>query len=385
MIVNAIKRSIVVRLLVDLKVTVVCLLLLFLLTLLGTIHQVDNGIYAAQKRYFESFFVLVAGFFPLPGAQLVLWVLFVNLLSATIFRFVYRIKRIGILIIHGGVFILFFGMFFTQYFAQESFLSLLEGEGRNTTTDYFDWEVAVWNSRSQTREISAINVGPLGEGKSITIPTYGIKLVPQRYFKNARAFRRAGNDPILSANGSGISNIEEARASPDPKENFPGLLIEVQHQSGVSSSVLLYGGDIAPAVISTGKEFLALELRRIRYPMPFILSLDDFRVQFYPNSDIPRSFESDVMLQTPKLTRRVRISMNHPLRYSGYTFYQASYAIDGTGQETSTLAVVHNRSRIVPYVGTIVVGAGLMIHFVLTLVLRRTRRRRANRLAIRTE
>ena len=146
MLAAAIKRYPVVRLLIDLRITVVCLLLLFVLTFLGTIHQIDNGIYSAQKKYFESFFTLAAGFVPLPGAQLVLWVLFVNLVAATIYRFVYKAKRIGILIIHGGLFVLLFGMFFTQYFAQESFLSLLEGEGGNVTTDYFDWEVAVWGS-----------------------------------------------------------------------------------------------------------------------------------------------------------------------------------------------------------------------------------------------
>ena len=73
MLAAAIKRYPVVRLLIDLRVTVVCLALLFVLTFLGTMHQIDNGIYSAQKKYFESFFTLAAGFVPLPGAQLVLW------------------------------------------------------------------------------------------------------------------------------------------------------------------------------------------------------------------------------------------------------------------------------------------------------------------------
>ena len=36
-----------------------CLLLLcmFLLTILGTLYQVDNGLYAAKQRYFLSWFV----------------------------------------------------------------------------------------------------------------------------------------------------------------------------------------------------------------------------------------------------------------------------------------------------------------------------------------
>ena len=170
MLAAAIKRYPVVRLLIDLRITVVCLLLLFVLTFLGTIHQIDNGIYSAQKKYFESFFTLAGGFVPLPGAQLVLWVLFVNLVAATIYRFVYKAKRIGILIIHGGLFVLLFGMFFTQYFAQESFLSLLEGEGGNVTTDYFDWEVAVWDPAGETRRVTAVDAGELAAGTRSALP-----------------------------------------------------------------------------------------------------------------------------------------------------------------------------------------------------------------------
>ena len=376
MLAAAIKRYPVVRLLIDLRITVVCLLLLFVLTFLGTIHQIENGIYSAQKKYFESFFTLAAGFVPLPGAQLVLWVLFVNLVAATIYRFVYKVKRIGILIIHGGLFVLLFGMFFTQYFAQESFLSLLEGEGGNVTTDYFDWEVAVWDPAGETRRVTAVDARELAAGNTVGIARYGVELRPQRYFANAQAFSRAGGGPARWINGSGIESLEEARVSPDPQDNFPGVLLTASHRGG-SADVLLYGADVAPASVPVQGGRLAMALRRKHYVMPLILRLDDFRAEFHPNSDTPSSFESDVTVRTPRFTRSALISMNHPLRYAGYTFYQASYAIDATGRETSTLAVVHNRSRVVPYVGTLAVGLGLAVHFIQTLVLRRRTRSRS--------
>ena len=382
MLAAAIKRYPFVRLLIDLRVTVACLLLLFLLTFLGTMHQIENGIYSAQKKYFESFVALVGGFLPLPGAQLVLWVLFVNLVAATIYRFAYKVKRIGILIIHGGLFALFFGMFFTQYFAQESFLSLLEGEGGNVTTDYFDWEVAVWDPASETRRVAAVDAGQLATGNTVTIPRYDLELRSQRYFDNAQAFSRAGGAPSQWINGSGIGSLEQGRVSPDPQDNLPGVMLTATGGSGSgsgSAQVLLYGGDVAPASVPVGGRRLAVSLRRKHYVMPMVLKLDDFRAEFHPNSEKPRSFESDVILSTAQITRSARISMNHPLRYGGYTFYQASYAIDATGRETSTLAVVHNRSRVVPYVGTLAVGAGLAIHFIQTLVLRRRRARSRSR------
>jgi len=111
MLVQAIRRSPLLRIAIDLRVTVICLALLFLLTLLGTFHQVSHGLYDAQQRYFGAWITLVGGIVPLPGAQLVLWVLFVNLVAVTAVRFVYRWSRVGILIIHLGMFVMFFGMF----------------------------------------------------------------------------------------------------------------------------------------------------------------------------------------------------------------------------------------------------------------------------------
>ncbi len=83
----------------------------------------------------------------------------------------------------------------------------------------------------------------------------------------------------------------------------------------------------------------------MRYELPALIGLEDFRAEFYPGTDTPRSFESDVILEAPGTRRPVRISMNKPLRFSGFTFYQASYEFDASGAAYSTLAVVENRGR----------------------------------------
>ena len=71
--------------------------------------------------------------------------------------------------------------------------------------------------------------------------------------------------------------------------------------------------------------------------------------------------------------REVEIYMNGPLRYGGLTFYQ--YQMDA-GQATvqagrvpsSTLQVVRNPSWLTPYVGCLLVGAGLIVQFTMHLV-----------------
>ena len=380
MLAKAIKRSRIVRFLIDLRVTVVCLALLFVLTFLGTVHQYSFGLYSAQKEYFESFFTLVGGLLPLPGAQLVLWVLFVNLVAATIYRFSYKAKRVGILIIHGGLFALFFGMFFTQYFAQESFLELAEGEGRNVSTDYFHWELAVWDADAAPRRVAAVDLADLEATGSVRIEEYEIELALERVYHNAEAYMtqaEAGERERL--NSSGIGLFQELRVSSDPQENFPGVLATVSG-AGARVPLILYSRDLAPTSFLLGERRLSASLRRKAYQMPLTVALQDFRAEFYPNSDVPASFESDVLVTAPGSDRTVRISMNSPFRFEGYTFYQASYRIDATGSEWSTLAVVENRSRLVPYIGTGILGLGLAVHFTQVLA-KRTRREGARNAA----
>ena len=380
MLARAIKQSRIIRFLIDLRLTVVCIALLFVLTFLGTVHQYSFGLYSAQKEYFESFFTLVGGLVPLPGAQLVLWVLFVNLVAATIYRFSYKVKRVGILIIHGGLFALFFGMFFTQYFAQESFLELAEGEGRNVSTDYFEWELAVWDADADTRRVAAVDLADLEAAGRVPIAEYGIELELERVYHNADAYTtRAEGSERERLNSSGIGLFEELSVSANPQENSPGVLVAVGHD-GERVPLILYSRDLAPTSFRVGDRRLSTSLRRKAYPMPLTVTLQDFRAEFFPNSEVPRSFESDVLVTAPGSDRTVRISMNSPLRFEGYTFYQASYRIDATGGEWSTLAVVENRSRLVPYVGTGILGLGLAVHFTQVLA-KRTRREGATRAA----
>src|SRR5882757_5901724 len=104
------------------RITVVCLFLLFILTFWGTVAQVQQGLYVAQERFFNSFFFLAAGFIPFPGAQLVLWVLFINLLCVTIVRFSkYRNwSYAGVLTIHFGLLLYFASAFIIFHVAKES-------------------------------------------------------------------------------------------------------------------------------------------------------------------------------------------------------------------------------------------------------------------------
>src|SRR5688572_17826741 len=97
----------------SLRLTVVCLAFSVLLVFLGTLAQVEEGLYAAQARWFRSFIVWFdffgwrpGGFkpvLPLPGGYTVGIVLLVNLIAAHIKRFSWGANKVGIQLTHLGV------------------------------------------------------------------------------------------------------------------------------------------------------------------------------------------------------------------------------------------------------------------------------------------
>ena len=86
----------------------------------------------------------------------------------------------------------------------------------------------------------------------------------------------------------------------------------------------------------------------------------------HPGTGIAKSFSSDVNLIENGIAKRILIQMNNPLRYNGYTFYQSSF-IEGPNGETTVLAVVKNYGRLFPYISSIIMCVGLLIHLIMKL------------------
>ena len=76
---------------------------------------------------------------------------------------------------------------------------------------------------------------------------------------------------------------------------------------------------------------------------------------------LPKSFKSTVYLIDTNIKQKSIIQMNEPLRYMNYTFFQSSFSQDQDGEITN-LAVVKNYGRIFPYVSSIIICIGLLIH-----------------------
>ena len=117
-------------------------------------------------------------------------------------------------------------------------------------------------------------------------------------------------------------------------------------------------------LILAGKP-LEVEYRPAEFQLPFTIKLLDFRKLDYPGTQMASSFEADVELSDPArgLILMRKISMNHPLKYRGFTFYQASYIPGAT--DTTVLAVRKDPGTLLVYAGFLIVMLGIMTLFVL--------------------
>ena len=131
--------------------------------------------------------------------------------------------------------------------------------------------------------------------------------------------------------------------------------------------------------LAVGREPVTVEYRPAMRELPFTIKLMDFRKITYPGIDMAAGFESDVQLTDPQrgLILMRKISMNNPLRYRGYSFFQSSF-IEGT-PETTVLSVRNDPGTPFVYAGFLIVIGGVVSMFILrrrtTAPTRRSRRR----------
>ncbi len=327
----------------------------------------QQGLYAAQERFFASFFFLASGWLPFPGAQLVLWVLFVNLICALIdhFRQHREWTYIGSKITHIGLLLYFAAAFFIFHLSQESYVHLMEGGMTNVSTSYNDWELAYWQGVDSNRQVTAFDSKNFKPGTKIAFNNPDFTISVDQYYTNSDAFDNGNNlKPEKFISVDRIVLITPKPLDKEREKNTAGGVFDLGFD-GKSHTLLLFGAEQGPTPVNIdGKDYYFI-LRHKCYPLPFTLKLDHFKAEFHPGTDIAKNYESLVTISAGSLKRQVRIYMNNPMRYKDYTVYQASYDKDSMGRQYSLLAVVKNSARILPYISCLMVFFGLALHFLI--------------------
>jgi hypothetical protein len=369
---NNIKFRSVIKSLASPKLTVICLFLLLIVVIWGTVYQVDYGLYASQQKFFSSWVAVLFGFLPFPGTVLLFWILFVNVLSSLFFRIPLKWSNTGNILTHAGVLIFFVGSFFTTYFSQESMIRLREGERKDYSVSSRNWELAVWEAGTKRKVVYAVDTDRLVSGDLIQIESLGLEIRVLEYHRNSMPLmenRGSAEDGTLNA--SGIQDLKPEPLHKEPSNNRAGLIFFIENPEKIPHRILLYAGDRSPTRVTIKDSPFHFSLRNKRFLLPFSLGLIDFKKTEYPGSSIVKSYESRVEMRVGELSREVIISMNKPLRYKNFTLYQSSYFIAEDGTEFSFLAVVENFGKIFPYIASTIIFLGLCIHFILMLVRRK--------------
>ncbi len=160
-----------------------------------------------------------------------------------------------------------------------------------------------------------------------------------------------------------LENAKLARTLTNRSREVKAEALHVVAKEGEKSAEAWLFSD-QPAEMDLGGAPLRVEYRRGRRDLPVTIKLTDFRKIEYPGIQMAAGFESDVQLtDTERGTILLRkISMNKPLRYRGYSFFQSSF-IDGEPQ-TTVLSVRKDPGTLFVYAGFIIVIAGVVLLFV---------------------
>jgi putative effector of murein hydrolase LrgA (UPF0299 family) len=370
-------------------VACVCLLLLGILTWLGTLEQADHTLLATTKKYFsyENFF-LFPEFnektipIPLPSGFWVGLVFFFNLLCGTILKVRRGIKQVGVLISHCGMLLLLVGAFVTQVMSQRGNMAIDEGETSNVAQHYTDHVIEVSETEGdRVTKVHVIAHKYLKDLKSGGQRMFRMKALPfdvqvEGYEVNSmplpvEAFDQEGLSEAEFIDGFALDGRETDKK--EAERDLAGCYVNILDKSGTKlERVLLCSACVQPATFTVGEKDYTITIRKSLWRVPFEIQLDKFTHEFHPGTRRPRVFRSDITrIEEDGQTEKV-IRMNNPMRYEGFTFFQASWGPqnDPTATEFySVFEVVKNPADHWPLVSLIITGIGLLVHFVMKLVL----------------
>ncbi len=369
----------VLRLFSSFGLSCVLLMLLGLLTWLGTLEQVHSGLFDVQKKYFESF-LLWHDFgrisLPLPGANLVLCLLFVNLIVGGLLRLRRDRTRVGVAIAHFGIAILLVSGFVKTYYSDEGHVTLFEGQSSEHYQSYYRWELSVVEDlgSGRVREFLApeesFGAAKAGVHARLSAPELPFDLVVERLFENCEPLPKG---PMVEVDVPVVEGVflDRRARNPEAEANIAGAYVSVRPKgshgnASMPSQGVLWGAQASPWTVQAGDRRYAIDLRKERYPLDFTLRLEDFTKVDHPGTAMAKSFSSDVTVKEEQTSRGVHISMNEPLRTKGLVLYQASWGPSNARPGDplfSTFAVVRNPADRAPLAGCIVIAVGMVLHF----------------------
>ncbi|MEC9080318.1 MAG: cytochrome c biogenesis protein ResB [Verrucomicrobiota bacterium] len=328
---------------------------------------------AAFEEYVRSARYPVMFRFPFAGGYLVGIVLLINLLAAHFQRFTFSRKKIGIFLTHAGLIFMLLGQLVTDKYQVESNLRLVEGQSKGYSISGSECElVLIDKSRPDTDIVAAIPAVSLEQSTTHQTETLPFEFTILEYYTNSDLGTLGQGEENKATRGKGLELAATPRPSVTSLEevNFPAAYLRLKSTGGKELGTwmvsALFGALKNPIPEQTfefdGKEY-ELGLRFTRHYTPYDIELVDFKHDKFQGTEKARNFSSLVIVRdrASGAEREVNIWMNHPLRYEGKTYFQASF--DPENAKATVLQVVRNPGWVTPYISCAMVGMGMLIQF----------------------
>ena len=364
----------------------VLIFLLGVLTWLGTLEQVDSGLYEVKKKYFSAqsifLFPKINGntvWIPIPSAYWVGVLFFFNLLTGTIFRARWRWQTMGVLIDHLGMLFLLLGAFVTQHFSLRGNMAITEGQTSDVAEHYTDYVLEVTEMKDgKPFKVHVIGTEHLvdldpSDQRLFRMANLPFDLRVDDYHVNARPADELRTPPRSNQVVVDGFFLEPVDKEKEAERNFAGCRVTAVAKDGEKhGEFLVSGASFHPATIMWGDEMFALNIRKALWKMPFKVKLDKFTHEFHPGTMRPKRFESEITRIEGERLDPVLIKMNEPMRRDGFTFFQASWGPQNAAPGTrlySVFEVVKNPADKWPEYALYVTTIGLIFQFGLKLIL----------------
>ena len=294
-------------------------------------------------------------------------------------------RKVGIVLIHGSLILLIVGEGVTRLTAVEASMPIYEGEAINWVQDMRTSELVVVDPSDPRRDKvtvipEAVLIDAFYEGQTVSHPDLPFDLRVDAFYTNS-SFRRRG--PVVEpatpemkglASQFVLEPLAEVSGVGGQMYNLPGLKVTLLRGGATLghyylSTITTFIGEsykTIPQNVFLDGNILQLDYRFERHYKPYTIQLLDFHHDLYPGTQVPKNFASDIRLTDPETgtDREIKIRMNEPLRYAGETFFQSGYIPGDVG---TILQVVKNPGWTLPYIACTLGGAGLTIHFMLSL------------------
>lgn len=172
---------------------------------------------------------------------------------------------------------------------------------------------------------------PLGGEHDPTMP--GLMLTIREYMEDAR--RRRVVEPVSPPGKNPNPAVQLLVSAPDQHEE----IWLRKHES---------------VTFASGERRYELSFSDRQVGLGFRVHLADFQKGLYPGTGRPRSFSSSVTFNDPTRGTKqpMTVSMNHPAKFGGYTFFQSSYVgEEGEGPQVSILSAAYDPGQPIVFAG----------------------------------